>query len=464
MFRRDPPPITALAQHDGTIDPATDGRIGTCREVLAPALWRNPLSGKSGFARNVAVMLAGTALGQAASVMLAPVLTRLYSPEQFGYLAVYTAALTFLSVVAALGFELAIPIAASLAELANLLAVSGLALAATTAVVSLAAWLLPDWILNEIWLSPLTTHRYLLPIGFVCLGGYLVMVAAATRVGEFRAIAKTRISQGLSGPMTQILLGVLGVGAPGLAIGFVVGQSSGTYLLFSRVVLCSTGLIAQMSRRGLLAAMRRYAQFPLFASWARLLDMAGSGGILFILISACYSPEVAGYMFLTERVIARPLYMVSTSLLQVFTGEAGVAVRQDPTRIRRRFWQVISRQFLLSSGWIVLANIAAGWAFPLLFGGQWNAAIPYLRAMSVGYLALAVLHPVSTSPQILERQMLATTWQTGRLILVVTSVVTAWRLGAPAVASLWASSLAQASACCVMLGLIANAIRRIQVA
>ena len=55
-------------------------------------------------------MLAGTVAGQAVSLVLAPVLTRVYSPTQFGYLSVYGAVLAILGVVASLGLELAIPI------------------------------------------------------------------------------------------------------------------------------------------------------------------------------------------------------------------------------------------------------------------------------------------------------------------------------------------------------------------
>jgi O-antigen/teichoic acid export membrane protein len=124
-----------------------------------------------------------------------------------------------------------------------------------------------------------------------------------------------------------------------------------------------------------------------------------------------YSSEIAGFMFLTERVIGRPLLMVSTSLLQVFTGEAGLAVHREPEKVRLRFHQVIPRQFVLSAGWILLANLLADWAFPVLFGEQCVAAIPYLRAASLGYLALAVLHPLSSALQIMERQVLSAVWQ-----------------------------------------------------
>ncbi len=438
------------------------GRNGASAWRLGDGIpWRRRLTGQ-GFAANVAFMVTGTALGQAASIVLAPVLTRLYTPDQFGYLSVYTAALTIFGVIAVLGFELAIPLAASEVELANLLAISGATLTAMTGVVALAAGLLSDRALQFIWLGQLAADRYLLPLGFACLGGYYVMVAAATRAGAFRDIAATRISQGLSGPLSQIGLGLLGAGGPGLAIGFVIGQSSGTFLLFSRVILRSPGVLAAISWRGMRAVARRYARFPLLASWARLLDMAGSGTILFVIFAACYSSEIAGFMFLTERIIARPLFIVSTSLMQVFIGEAGQSVQHDPAKFRRRFRQVVPRQFLLAAAWIAAANLLAGWAFPVLFGQQWDPAIPYLHALSAGYMAVAVLHPVSTSLQIMERQALAAAWQAGRLVLVVISVIVPWRLGLEALPAVWLSSLAQVISCAAMLALIALSMEGLQ--
>src|SRR5262245_11569086 len=123
-------PVDAMRQTDvwpGVHRPALRSILMPAGRMIAG--WRLdhriPWFAGKGFAANVAFMVTGTALGQGASVLLAPVLTRLYSPEQFGYLSVYTATLTILVVVAALGFELAIPIAGSDEELANLLAASG---------------------------------------------------------------------------------------------------------------------------------------------------------------------------------------------------------------------------------------------------------------------------------------------------------------------------------------------------
>ena len=427
------------------------GRISNFRQHAA----------RRSFTWNVSVMLAGTVAGQAVSVLLAPALTRLYSPTQFGYLSVYSAVLSIFGVVASLGLELAIPISIADRECADLLALNGLVLAGTTTLVGLFAWLIPAHKLDLLWVGSLAEHRWLLPLGFACLGGYYIMVAVATRSGAFKDIARTRISQGVSGPVSQIVLGLLGAGTPGLALGYVIGQSSGTMLLLGRFVMRESAWLGHITWRGVVAVARRYSTFPLLASWARVLDMAGGGMVLFVLISACYSPEIAGFMFLSERVIGRPLLIVSTSLLQVFTGEAGRAVAQDPVLLRRRFYQVVPRQFLLVSVWILIANLAAAWAFPLLFGAQWSDAVPYLRALSLSYLMLSVLHPVSTTLQMLEHQVTAVAWQIGRLVLVVSSVLLARRAGMSAVAALWVSSLVQAACCLALLALMVWSIEQV---
>jgi len=413
-----------------------------------------------GFAWHVGVMLLGTVSGQAVSLALSPILTRIFTPAEFGYLSVYGAVLMIFGVIASLGLELAIPICMAEAECANLLALCGLTLACTTALVVAVSYLIPASAL-AVWLGPIAAYRFLLPVGFAFLGGYFILLSLATRASAFQEIARTRITQGISGPVSQIILGLLGFGAPALVIGFIIGQSSGTLLLLQRCVLARREWLRSVSWAGMQAVAIRYIRFPLFASWARLLESAGSGMVLFLIFSALYSSRVAGFMFLSERVIWRPLLLVSSSLLQVFTGEAGRSVSEDPQQLRRRFYQVMPRQLLLVTAWVALANLLAGWVFPVLFGPEWGNAIPYLRALSVAYLLQAVVHPLSTTLQMLERQVTAGLWQIGRLVLLVGGVLLAWHFGLSALAALWIASLVQAACCLVLLGLMAGAIEQV---
>src|SRR5579859_7537402 len=131
------------------------------------------------FLKDVSIMLTGAAGGQAVSLLLSPLLTRLYSPQEFGTLSVFSAIIAILSVVAALRYELALPLAKSDEDAVNLMAVCLCVLAGTTLVLSAIALFMPASTMASLWPipgdeGPLRIYRLLLVVGYFCLGGYFV--------------------------------------------------------------------------------------------------------------------------------------------------------------------------------------------------------------------------------------------------------------------------------------------------
>lgn len=66
------------------------------------------LKPKSEFSRNVLTLMTGTTISQALPIAVAPILTRIYSPEDFGLFAFYFAIVSILAVLATGRYELAI--------------------------------------------------------------------------------------------------------------------------------------------------------------------------------------------------------------------------------------------------------------------------------------------------------------------------------------------------------------------
>ena len=428
---------------------------------LRAALARRP------FLKNVSIMLSGSVAGQMVSILLSPALTRLYSPQQFGVLSVYTALLTILVVVASLRYELTIPMAKTEEDAVNLVALCGCVLLAMTLAIGIASYSFPEELLKTLWQTPINSayvasYRGLFILGFLCLGGYYIALYMGTRDGAFRAIARTRLYQGIVGPTSQIGLALLGAGAPGLLIGSILGQSAGTLGLFQRLFKSRGSFAGMISRQRMWALAKRYRRFPLIASWAALIDSAGGSQLLYLLVSFTYSARIAGFIFLAERIVARPLSMVGTSILQVFMGEAGKTAAADPAKLRTRFYQVVSRQFLLAFVWIVASNLVAALVFPKVFGTQWADAVIYLQAMSVGYLAQAIVLPVFHTLQLIEKQTVAACWQLGRLLTVVATFTTASRLDLSAPMTIFCYSAVQAACCVALLVLMAKSIDKLQ--
>ena len=429
---------------------------------------QNRLSG-SAFTRNVSVLLISTVLGQAAGVLLSPLLTRIFSPEQFGDLSVYSSILFTFGGAACLRYEIAIPLAQNDTDGANLIAATGLALLVCTAAMALACWLLPDSVLDSLDASPAgsadafgASMRLLLPIGLFVFGLFTLLLYIATWTQNFTILARSRISQGIGGPVSQIALGLLGMGSTGLALGFVVGQTAGTTLLFKRLILERWATMRLASRAGIGQALWTHRAYPLITSWATVVDSLGGGTLLYLIIAHFYPGPVAGYLFLAERVVARPLVMISNSMLLVFIGELGRFKLTDPAKLRQRFRQITSKQFMIGLAWVVVINVVSVAAFPAIFGDKWAAAVPYLLVISATHLATNVIQSVCNTLQALNRQVLAASWQVGRVVCVCLGFVACHATGSSPLAAIVVYSAIQVVACIIMYFLIRASIDRLQ--
>ena len=415
----------------------------------------------SAFSRNVSVMLVGTVLGQAMSVLLSPALTRIYTPEQFGALGVYMSTLNIVVVLAALRYEIPMSTARNETEVVNILAVGVVALVITSSVLTVVSATIPWRILDKAGLAGLDGYRMLMPVGFVCLGAYFIMLYYATWAHEFNAISRTRISQGLSGPISQIVMGLFGLGAGGLAAGFVIGQSSGTMLLFNRMVLRKTHMLRRISLRRMAEMAWLHKAYPLISTWAGLIDSAGAGQLVYILVALLYPGPIVGYMFISERVVARPLQMVSTSMLTVFMAEIGKSMHTDPAQLRRRFLQVTVRQFVVGLAWVLAIDIAAVLAFPLVFGASWANAVPFLLVLSAAHLINSVVASVGATLQVLRRQVIAAVWQVGRVAAVCLGFTIAARQQFSAINAIGIYAAIQVAACSLLLVMMKASIDRL---
>jgi O-antigen/teichoic acid export membrane protein len=310
-------------------------------------------------------------------------------------------------------------------------------------------------------LGALAPYRWLLPVGLFCIGAYQVMVYYATRQTAFHIIARTKIYQGMVGPLVQIGLGVLGTGTWGLIIGFILGQSMGVGLMFSRLVLASKAF-SRISLSRMKALAQRYRHFPLISSWSGIIEAAGGSYLLLVVMPLFYSHAIAGFVFLTDRIIGRPLLLISTSMLQVYVGDMSKLRKEDPDSMHRRFLQLASHQFLIVTAWLVVVNLVAPALFPIAFGQEWQDAVPYLQVLSIAYLPQMVMHALVHTLQVLERQGISALWEGGRFIAVCGAFVISFTHHFSALQALLAYSIVQAIAQIILFFLMYHSIQSLR--
>lgn len=349
------------------------------------------------FARGVSVLVGGTAGGQLLMVLAAPLLTRLFSPEDFGLLAVYGGLLALFLVVANLRYEIAIPLPEDEQMAADVTALCLLAVCATSLLTALLVFFAGAAIAERLGVPALAEHLWMLPVGVFSGGTYLAFHHWAVRHKRFADIAGTRIKQVAATLAVQLIGYTLGPIA--LLLGHACGHGMGG-LGLSRHFLRSPQL-RRVSVTGILAAARRYRRFPLFSTWTGLFNTAGSQ-LPPLLLAALFNPVAAGLYALAQRVLGAPMAVIGTAIGGVFLANAAEARREGNLAPLVASVHERLAQIAMPAALVIL--VAAPDLFTLVFGERWHDAGHFAQWMAPWLYVTFVASPLSSLFDVLEQQ------------------------------------------------------------
>lgn len=371
---------------------------------------------KSAFARSVSVLVGGTAGAQALMVLASPLLTRLYSPDDFGLLAVYAGLLAIFGVISSLRYELAIPLPESNVEAANVLVLSLLVVLMMTGISAGMGLLVSEQVSQALNAPELVQYFWLLPVSVLLSGIYRVFNYWAVRTKAFGDIAKTRISQTLATLAIQLIGYKLG------AIALLFGQASGQGVGSLRLARSAiTREDAQSwSWSGVWTAAKRYKVFPVFSTWGGLFNTAGVQ-LPPLMFAAFFSSTAAGLYALAHRVLAMPMSVLGEAIGKVFFSNAAEAYREK--RLAPLVEKIHGLLSEIAMPATLLLVIAAPEIFALVFGESWREAGQIARYMAPWLHIVFVSSPLSTLFEVMERQQLAMAFQAGLLTIRVVAIL-----------------------------------------
>ncbi|WP_112903182.1 lipopolysaccharide biosynthesis protein [Salinibacter ruber] len=373
---------------------------------------------KGRFARDAATVGGGAAFGQLLVVASSPILTRLYTPEEFGVLAVFAAIVGTLFAVLAGRYELAIPLPES-DRLAASVTVLGFGIVLLiSAGTGLVLFLWGGSLVKLTNTPTLEPYLWLIPVGLLGAGGYKVFNYWVIRRKEYAVVARTKVTQNVARVASQVGMGVGGAGAVGLLVGQVLGRVGGIGSLAAYTFRHDWSVLRTVTIRRMRYAARRYKRFPFLSGPSGLLNK-GALKLPELLFASLFAANVAGWLSLAQRVISLPTWLVSQAIQQVYLGEASDLARDDPEELGSLYLKV--------SGFLAIVGIlpALGlWGlgstlFPIIFGEGWVEAGYYTEYLSLTFFAQIVVNPLSMTLNVLERQELQLVWDALRFVMVI---------------------------------------------
>ena len=374
---------------------------------------RVKLAGRN-FLSDVALLVGGATFSQAVSVLASPVLTRLFTPREYGVVAVFSSALAILAIVAAGRYEVTIPLPRQDSDASALL---GLCLFVTALVTLGTCFLIlilgPQFAL---WSNApeLIPYLWLLPIAVLGTGFYQTLNYWALRKKNFRAINRTRIAQVIGQLGIQIPGGLLHLGTPCLLAGALASQVLGTGALLKRSRLRFSDL--QPAKWKALA--KEYRAFPLINSWDALINVVGLR-IPHVMFAALATVELAGYYSLTLRVLGLPAALVGQAVSQVFYPT--VAEMSVPSA-RSLIERTATALLLLSFPIFVIVALHGPSLFVWVFGDSWRTSGRFAQYLSPFLMISFVSSPLSTYTLVQRKQREAFYYGFGVVLLRIGSI------------------------------------------
>lgn len=269
--------------------------------------------------KNIGVLSIGTLVGHSLTVFSLPLLTRLYTPEDYKLLAVYAALLALGTVVANLRLNLAISKPNENSEAASLLVCSLLAafMVAFTALCILVALYLTG-VLDGWGFLPFS---WLIPLGILFSGWYQALLYWSARRQRFTLVATTKATRAASSVGAQTSFAFLGVGSFGLLLGHFFFVSVGVFQLLNACFKYDRQLVSCINLSSLKHAVNKYRRFITMSVPESLANVAGQQVPILIIASMAVG-AAAGYLTVALQIFAIPMILLGQSVHQVFMADA----------------------------------------------------------------------------------------------------------------------------------------------
>lgn len=380
--------------------------------------------------KGMATLAVGNGLARVVGLAAIPILTRIYGPEHFGVLSIFTALLLIFTPVMTLRYELAVPLPRRDGTAMTLMALAATFVALTTALLSTLLWFAGPALLTMASMEALIPYRWMLAVALASAGFYEVLLIWAVRRRAYPVIARTHLKQSAVGSVAKVALGLLGMKPLGLLAGQVSGAGAGTMALMRMFRGDVKRYWRHVSFRRALFMLRHFRSFPSYRLPSQLLQTCSSQAPL-LLTAALYDPETTGQLGLAMMTLALPISLLGHSTSKAYYAEIATIGRKRPEKIRALTNAVIKRLVLLALAPTLLLLVFSESIFTLAFGTQWALAGEMASLLAI-YLLFQFMHaPASHLLSVFEGQRLLLILNIQRAVLTVACFASAHFLDMP---------------------------------
>jgi O-antigen/teichoic acid export membrane protein len=376
---------------------------------------------KNGFIRNSFTLTMGTAISQGVPIILSPVLTRLFLPEEFGLFAIVSSITVIISVISTGKYETVIVIAKEKKDAVNLVSLS-LLLSLAVSVISLILFLFfSDVLIKALHQTRLKNWIFVCPAISFLISVYLCYNEWCIRNSQFAILSFNKVINSSSISLSNVLFGLAGLTTGGLIFGEVMGRTITAITCVYHVTRKELNEFRAITLSRMFFLAKKYIDCPKFILPGQFLNTFG-GQVIVLLIAAFFGDRQVGYYSMTILVIYVPTTIISTAVRDVFKQRATLEykLKNNCIEIFRKITLVIAvfSFFIFGILFFILPAL-----FSFVFGEEWRVAGEYARILCPMVFISFVSESVFGVFIIAEKMKAVLIWQATYFFVNVASLV-----------------------------------------
>jgi len=356
---------------------------------------------KSEFSKNALTLISGNAFAQLLPFLFAPVLSRIYSPEEFGRLALYIAFVQIFGSIAGGRYELAILLPKERKVAVQTTFLSMAVVLGFSIVFFLIIAFFSQEIANIIGDGGMASWLFFVPFSILMIGIFNSLSNFNLREKEFKNIAKGNIFKASGSGVLQLGLGATRIVSGGLLIGQIMSHFFGNFKL-SKTLLSHKEEIRSVNFEELRKLANRYIDFPKYSVVGILLNNLSSNLVNFF-VSSLYTVSTVGFYSHAFRYLGSPINLVANSIGQVYV-QRMAELNENKEKSIEEFKKAALR--LTAIGFIIFVPLffMVEPIFELVFGKEWAVAGKFAKILTPLFFVRFVVSPLSYVLIVMEKQ------------------------------------------------------------
>jgi O-antigen/teichoic acid export membrane protein len=370
--------------------------------------------GDSGYKKNVLTLIVGRVIAQALPILITPLFTRIYSPEEFGIFSVYFTIVSIISMISNLRYSLAIILPTKEEEAKSLVNIASIFSLVTSILSYLILLIWGSQIFKSLGVSELSDYRLLLAVNILIVALYESLYYFRIRRKDYKSISISIIVQSIIVVLIRVVIGFYGSTSNGLLYAYFLG-----YLLSYLLLLYKSSIFEELKINWgrIKKLLIRYKNFPRFSLLADSFSILGEKSPN-LLLSKLWGSTFVGYLSMSDKVLGSPIWFITSSVGDVFKQEAAERIHKEGN-CEKIFYKTSKTLFIYGLIPFILIFLFVPPLTPFLLGAEWTEVGQYIRIFSIMFFAKFVVTPVSYIMYIVGKQKLNIFFQASKLLVIL---------------------------------------------